>query len=412
MLTRWIVGAVAAIVVIAVGLPVYGWIEFNYLQPSRPAVTVNGDAISYRELAGRLRMAQASLLNQRQQVEQMLSLFADSPDTRAAVQQQVDQITAQLNDTAGLSRQILGTLIDGRLIRQEARRRGIAVTAEDIDREIARNFGFFPEGTPTSAPTPTFDATLAAQATTTWTPAPTSTSTSGPSPTVRPSATPSPVPTQGPTATASPSPTAYTRELFDSDYQTYVSDLRTNLNVTEDVIRGQFEDDVHRERLRGDVEAGVGRDEDQVWAKHILVDQEAIAFAILSRYRTGESWDALAAQYSIDTANKDLGGDLGWFGRGAMVDVFEEAAFSTPVGQVAGPVRTGFGWHLILVLGHETRRLDAVAYETAVDRDFSILLQSLRDGAEIIFDEPLRTPTPTASLSPTPATTETPVPPA
>ena len=95
-----------------------------------------------------------------------------------------------------------------------------------------------------------------------------------------------------------------------------------------------------------------------------------------------------------------------------MVDVFEEAAFSTPVGQVAGPVRTGFGWHLILVLGHETRRLDAVAYETAVDRDFSILLQSLRDGAEIIFDEPLRTPTPTASLSPTPATTQTPVPPA
>jgi parvulin-like peptidyl-prolyl isomerase len=402
---------VAAIVVIAVGLPVYGWVDVNYLQPSRPAVTVNGDAISYRELAGRLRMAQASLLNQRLQVEQMLSFFADTLETRAAVQQQIDQINTQLNDTGGLSRQILGTLIDGRLIRQEAQRRGIVVTQEDIDQAIAQTFGFFPEGTPTSAPTPTFDATLAAQATSTSTPAPTSTSTSGPSPTVRPSATPTSEPTEGPTATASASPTAYTRELFDADYQTYLSDIRTNLNVTEGVIRGQFEDDVYRERLRSDVEAGMSRDEEQVWAKHILVEQEAVAFALLSRYQSGESWDALAAQYSNDTANKDLGGDLGWFGRGAMVDAFGEAAFSTPVGQVAGPVQTGFGWHLILVLGHETRRLDPTAYQAAIDRDFSLLVESLRDAAEIVFDEPLRTPTPTASLSPTPATTETPVPP-
>jgi parvulin-like peptidyl-prolyl isomerase len=228
---------------------------------------------------------------------------------------------------------------------------------------------------------------------------------------VRPSATPTSEPTEGPTATASASPTAYTRELFDADYQTYLSDIRTNLNVTEGVIRGQFEDDVYRERLRSDVEAGMSRDEEQVWAKHILVEQEAVAFALLSRYQSGESWDALAAQYSNDTANKDLGGDLGWFGRGAMVDAFGEAAFSTPVGQVAGPVQTGFGWHLILVLGHETRRLDPTAYQAAIDRDFSLLVESLRDAAEIVFDEPLRTPTPTASLSPTPATTETPVPP-
>jgi peptidyl-prolyl cis-trans isomerase D len=412
LLARWIVGGVVAVVALALGTLAYGWVDLNYLQPARPAVRVNGDEITYRELAARLRMAQASLLNQRLQIEQMLSFFVDSPETRAAVEQQIAQINAQLNDTAGLSQQVLSQMIDGRLIRQEARRRSIEVTEADVDKVIAETFGFFPDGTPTPEPTPTVDETLAAQATSTWTLAPTLTPTAGPSATPRPSATPTVTPTSGPTATASPTATPYTRELFDADYDQYISDLSENLDVPEEVIRGQFEEDTYRARLRANVEAGVSRDQEQVWAKHILVEQEAIAIALLSRYRSGESWDALAAENSTDTSNKDRGGDLGWFGRGAMVDAFEDAAFSTPVGQVAGPVQTGFGWHLILVLGHQNIRLDEAAFQTAVDRAFSDLLQSLRTSATLVYDEPLRTPTPTVTLTPTPApsTSGTPAP--
>jgi hypothetical protein len=51
----------------------------------------------------------------------------------------------------------------------------------------------------------------------------------------------------------------------------------------------------------------------------------------------------------VSVLQKKRGGDLGWFGKGAMVRPFEVAAFSAEEGEVAGPVKTEFGWHLIYV---------------------------------------------------------------
>lgn len=403
-LTRWVIGGTIAVVVLAVGLLAYGWLDMRYLVPMRAAVRVQGDPITYRELGARVRMAQAELYNQRIQMEQMLNFLAGNPETEASIRQQISQLDTQLADTAGMSSRTLSQLIDARLIRQEAQRRGLVVTKEDVDRAIREAFRFYPDGTPTASPSPTGDATLAAQATATFTPAPTSTPTSGPSPTARPTETPSSTPTSGPPPTPTPTATPYTRALYDKDYQTYLDDLNKNLSVPEDILRARYEEDLYRQRLREAFASGVARDEEQVWAKHILVSQEGVAFAILSRYRQGESWDALAAAFSIDTSNKDRGGDLGWFSRGAMVAEFETAAFSTPVGEVAGPVQTPFGWHLILVLGHETRRLDETQFQQAVDTAFGQWLSDARKGAVLEYDRALYTPTPAPTATPLPAT--------
>jgi foldase protein PrsA len=143
---------------------------------------------------------------------------------------------------------------------------------------------------------------------------------------------------------------------------------------------------------------------DEVWAKHILVADEAAAQVILARYRKGESWDALAAAYSTDPSNKDRGGDLGWFAKGTMVDAFEEAAFSARVGEVVGPIHTEFGWHLILVVGHETRKLDESTYQQAIDTAFSQWLSDARTSATLQFDRALWTPTPAPTSTPLPTT--------
>jgi len=393
-MTRWVLVGTIAVIVLAVGLLAYGWIDMQYLRPLRAAVRVDGDPITYRELGARVRMAQAELYNQRLQMEQMLNFLAGNPETEASIRQQIAQLDSVLADTAGVSSRTLSQLIDARLIRHEAQARGLVVSGDDIDRAIQEAFGFYPDGTPTAAPSPTVDATLAGQATATFTPAPSSTPTSGASPTASATSTPSSTPTSGPPPSPTPTATAYTRALYDEDYRTYLDDMNKNLSVPEDILRARYEEDLYRKRLRETFASGVARDEEQVWAQHILVNQEGVAFAILSRYRQGEAWDALAAAYSNDTSNKDQGGDLGWFGRGAMVEEFETAAFSTPVREVAGPVHSPFGWHLILVRGHETRRLDETQFQNAVDTAFGGWVSDARQEAILAYDRALYTPTP------------------
>ena len=86
----------------------------------------------------------------------------------------------------------------------------------------------------------------------------------------------------------------------------------------------------------------------KVSASHILVEREGEAYLILKKLREGASFEELAREKSI-CPSKKRGGKLGWFSRGQMVREFEDAAFSGKKGQVLGPVKTQFGWHLIKV---------------------------------------------------------------
>jgi len=97
---------------------------------------------------------------------------------------------------------------------------------------------------------------------------------------------------------------------------------------------------------------------EQVRARHILVspagpgpeaDRAARARAeeLLRRARTGEDFAALAQQYSDDVATKQDGGDLGYFGRGVMLDEIERAAFALKPGEVSGVVKTSEGYHIL-----------------------------------------------------------------
>jgi len=86
----------------------------------------------------------------------------------------------------------------------------------------------------------------------------------------------------------------------------------------------------------------------KVQARHILVGKQELAEELKKRIDAGEDFSALAEEYS-ECPSKKRGGDLGWFGKGAMVRPFEVAAFSAEEGAVVGPVKTEFGWHLIYV---------------------------------------------------------------
>ena len=86
----------------------------------------------------------------------------------------------------------------------------------------------------------------------------------------------------------------------------------------------------------------------QVRASHILVNTEKEANNILEQLNAGSKFEELAKQFSSCPSGQK-GGDLGFFTRGKMVPEFEHAAFSMKKGQVSGPVRTAFGFHIIKV---------------------------------------------------------------
>lgn len=89
----------------------------------------------------------------------------------------------------------------------------------------------------------------------------------------------------------------------------------------------------------------------KIKCSHILVSKQAEALDIARRLESGEKFGRLARELSIDPGSAKRDGSLGYFARGAMVKPFEEAAFGLHVGQVSGPVKSEFGYHIIKRLG-------------------------------------------------------------
>lgn len=85
-----------------------------------------------------------------------------------------------------------------------------------------------------------------------------------------------------------------------------------------------------------------------VSAKHILTDSEEKCGDIRKEIEGGKAFEEAAQEYSTCPSGS-RGGDLGEFGKGQMVPEFEKAAFEGEIGQVIGPVKTQFGYHLIKV---------------------------------------------------------------
>ncbi len=92
---------------------------------------------------------------------------------------------------------------------------------------------------------------------------------------------------------------------------------------------------------------------------------------LLARIKNNnEDFATLAKEFSQDPGSAKKGGDLGEFGRGAMVKPFEEAAFATKIGDITEPVRTQFGYHIIKVEGktaEKTKSLDEVRAEISAE---------------------------------------------
>lgn len=105
--------------------------------------------------------------------------------------------------------------------------------------------------------------------------------------------------------------------------------------------------------------------EEFIHARHILINIEnndsvaalKQAREVYAAAKRGEKFEDLVTRYSKEPGAASRGGDLGWFGKGRMVKPFEDAVFKAKVGQIIGPVKTQFGYHIIEILGRDGREV-------------------------------------------------------
>ncbi|TDL85578.1 foldase [Vibrio vulnificus] len=116
--------------------------------------------------------------------------------------------------------------------------------------------------------------------------------------------------------------------------------VEPRITVTDDEISTYFEDN-----------KDTFAQAEQVEASHILVEDEKTAKKVAKELAAGGDFAKLAAEYSTDTETADNGGSLGYFGKGDMVEEFEDVAFDLDINKVSDPVKSEYGYHIIKVTG-------------------------------------------------------------
>jgi len=388
--TRMITGIAIGIIALVVLGIAYGLLNDTLFLNWRPAVTVNGESRSLHEFQVRVRVARQQLIGQYMQYTQLAQMFGMDPNTDPQLSQSLSQITQQLDTPSSVGGQVIDDMVNDLLIRQYAKSIGITVPATDVEKAAQEALRYYQNGTPTPTLTltelvyPTLDATQMVLITPTFTPTSPPTATLGPTNTPRPTPTPDLTGTATPIPSLIPTATPYTINGYQQQYQdTLKSYSALGLNNSE-FRYIFFESGLYHDRVQSKITANITHQQEQVWARHILVADEATAKDISVQLAAGSDFAALATKYSIDTGSKDKGGDLGWFARGKMVAEFENAAFSLKVGDISQPIKSTYGSHIIQVLGHEMRPLTDQEYQDAITTAFTAWLQAQRASSKVV----------------------------
>lgn len=402
------------IVAVAFVILAYALINTFLVKPNRVVASVGDTKITVSKFDKEVRYARLNLINSASQYADYAQMFGEMGSSFLTSAQ---NMVAQLDNTNQIGQTTIDRLIDDVLIQEEAKNLGLSVPDAEVNKGLEEAFGFYadPTNTPTATGTPissptlssaqielikptnTPNATQTAVAEASATPAPT---------TEAPTATATAQPTAtevGPTATATleptitPTPTTYTTQLFSQNLKTYLTNVRT-VGVDREQVEYSFRMQLLREKVMGEVTKDLKPVEAQVWARHILVATEDEAKKVIEELNGEADWSTLATTYSTDTGSKNNGGDLGWFGAGAMVPEFEAAAFAlTEVGQVSEPVQSQFGWHIIQLVGKADNPIDATRFETVKQNYFADWLDQLRSArTDIVVNDDVWMPlTPT-----------------
>ncbi len=160
--------------------------------------------------------------------------------------------------------------------------------------------------------------------------------------------------------------------------------LRTS-DLTYEDFRGEIRFQLLAQAIFERITGSVPTTGAQVHARHILVQTEDEAQAVLTRLQAGEDFAALARERSQNENTREAGGDLGFFHRGQLISPeLEEAAFALQPGQISGVVQSQFGYHIVQVLEKAPDRpLPLELLNALKEQAFARWMQQQWDGATV-----------------------------
>jgi parvulin-like peptidyl-prolyl isomerase len=319
---------VVAVALAVVGVIAYGFIAETVVK-AREAVAIVGDTpvrtVDFQAQARFLRMQMRLELTDWQ--NQRMSLDPTDEDSQFYLDY-IDDRMRQLEDSLSeanalvIGEQALDQLILYEIVRQEAERRGISVSEDDVQRNIELSLNY--DRTASTLPLTSTDEVTSTVAL----------------------------------------PTPITQDDFQRQYDTIVNDLLKPLDISERQYRSWVRGDVLVQRLQEQMAEDVAEEADQVKLHLISTPEEDEANALAARLDAGEAFQTLVEELEADEETSASTSELEWFTRdqieAGLGEDLSDQAFSLSVGEYSAPVESAGGsfYTIIEVLGRETRPLD------------------------------------------------------
>lgn len=405
------IGLAAAAVLIVAILGFGAFWEYQ-VKPNQVIASVNGQEITREDY---WKYQNIALYHQARLYEDYALQVTGQQQTQfLTYAAQFDQMREEVWGSGDISEATVRQMIEDRLYVAGAEEMGI-----DLSEPVLENYAlnaFSPQEQPllTPVPTPTMIPERAAWATETQQALETQQAIAMGTPAGGVPAEATPVGTPGATPVASPEATQdadSARITAISDFERFQEDVFDDARISlDEYIELWVKPQAARQLVDAEITNNVPQRAEQVQVQHILVATEDLADQTYEQITGGASFDEVAKATSTDTITAPTGGKLGWITRDQMPDPFTEVAFRTEPGQVAEPVKTEYGWHIIKVNEKdEDRPLTEAQYSLAKSEAVSNWLEQQREKREISSEYYEPTPEPAVEQFVPPPDAPTPV---
>jgi hypothetical protein len=400
----------AGLIVLIIGAGVF----YEYqIKPNQVLAEVNGEEITREDY---WRYQNVTLYNQARLYEDYALQVTGQQQTQfLTYAAQLDAAREDVWGSTDVSEVTISQMIEDRLFVAAAEDQGVDMSQDTLEAYALNSFAPMEQPLVTPMPSPTMIPERAAWATETaeaqqteealalGTPA-------GDDP--APGATPIGTPVATPIGTpVTAEDLANVRLNAEAEFTLFQDEVLDEANMTLDqYFELMVKPLVARDVISSEILASVPQSVPQVEVQHILVGTEDLAQQVYQRVTGDEDFGDVAESTSIDTITSPTGGNLGWVTDQQLPDAVSDLAFSTEPNEVAGPVESEFGWHVIKVLDRDDdRAMTQTQYDLAVETAQTEWLETSRETYGVSSDHYNPTPVPTAASFIPPADAPTPI---